>query len=182
MNEVGRKYTDLAALAAPAPLSFFEHALELEGGVCVALDLVLVLCFDILQLEVRAVAMAARYIVVFVLFRFSGLKSNAKTTNVVFTASCEHHIVEVAEADRAVVLEVSSLLLFVRSEPHRIPIQELNILFVDLGVNSYLNSVLQLFFLVLRLDLLKYSQLLEVNVVWLNVVDVYYVRGCWLIH
>lgn len=159
MDEIGREYTDLTAFAASAPCLFLKHALELAWGVRIALDLVLVLRCHIFELEVGAVAVAARDFIAFIILCLSGLLPNAKTANVVFAASSEHHVIEVPETDRAVELEVSPLLLFGGREAHRVDIQVLNVFLIDLGIYTHLDPVLQLLFLIVVLNLFQDSEL-----------------------
>ena len=82
--------------------------------------------------------MAAEDLVVLLLLSLLGLPPNTQAANVVLAAARDQHVVEVAEADWAVVLELVSLLLGFGGVLRWIHINTLDILLLKHRINTHL--------------------------------------------
>ena len=80
--------------------------------------------------------MAAQYSIVLILLGFLGLPPDAKSADVVIATTRDEHVVEVAQADWAVVLEFVALLLGLVGVLYRIGIDELYIAFLEVSIDS----------------------------------------------
>lgn len=95
---------------------------------------------DILQFEIDFKAMRALYDESHIVFGFICHHTNAKSAQIIPTATRNQYRVEIAEANRTAVFEYFLLILLLR-----VIIHEFDLVFLDLSSNSYFVSVSQFF-------------------------------------